>query len=564
MIGVKGSYIDLHRRKRLIMMKRLLALVILTLLVFSTVSFGAVPVKPKVTDVTKASAITMLGKKVAFTSVMKIGNFFYVPVMELLRQLGPVTDSKYDVTSKTLYFSLGGKKSTIKVGEASMTVADDFVMGNATGEVVVLLGGRMYVPLSFIGTSDTDMKVSGNRIEFVKSAFLVGQEKQALIDQQVITERQAEGQKFLKMRKADTDGDGLSDYHEVFKYNLNPNNKDSDGDGMPDTDENERREKAGYTVKAKLEIKKPYDLKDMQDDYQDVKLISESSFSAVVEVILYRDNKISTTIRGNTNWKEYAKDPELQEYLKPSITANWDEGLKQQIIADLKKDGYVYADFKTDLELVATVAPWIWKTSKFNNEPGPTDFVIKFDGTKGYLDTRWLNTGIYRDAVRNNWTEKDILENHIYGKSMYQIKSHGACSSSSIYQNTILRALGIPTRITNQIPLMYGGSTAIISEQFAIITKGILNNPKLVEVFSKYRGMYSHYYNEVYINGQWVRLNYGDLGANTDSILDPMGILINLETTANYEDLKISETWSEYRSAQNGFVFRLLEVEDRR
>ena len=33
---------------------------------------------------------------------------------------------------------------------------------------------------------------------------------------------------------ADTDGDGLSDYNEVFVYNTNPLKTDSDDDGLPD------------------------------------------------------------------------------------------------------------------------------------------------------------------------------------------------------------------------------------------------------------------------------------------------------------------------------------------
>jgi outer membrane protein OmpA-like peptidoglycan-associated protein len=37
--------------------------------------------------------------------------------------------------------------------------------------------------------------------------------------------------------KADTDGDGLSDYDEIFKYKTDPLKADSDGDGLTDGDE---------------------------------------------------------------------------------------------------------------------------------------------------------------------------------------------------------------------------------------------------------------------------------------------------------------------------------------
>lgn len=36
---------------------------------------------------------------------------------------------------------------------------------------------------------------------------------------------------------ADTDGDGLNDYDEIFKYGTDPNNPDTDGDGLSDGDE---------------------------------------------------------------------------------------------------------------------------------------------------------------------------------------------------------------------------------------------------------------------------------------------------------------------------------------
>ncbi|MBI2437931.1 MAG: hypothetical protein HYV36_03860 [Lentisphaerae bacterium] len=47
-------------------------------------------------------------------------------------------------------------------------------------------------------------------------------------------DRELEQQLETSDNKADTDGDGLSDYAEVFIYGANPMNPDTDGDGMPD------------------------------------------------------------------------------------------------------------------------------------------------------------------------------------------------------------------------------------------------------------------------------------------------------------------------------------------
>ncbi len=47
-------------------------------------------------------------------------------------------------------------------------------------------------------------------------------------------DREQEAQLGTSDRKADSDGDGLGDYDEFFKYGTNPVLIDSDGDGMPD------------------------------------------------------------------------------------------------------------------------------------------------------------------------------------------------------------------------------------------------------------------------------------------------------------------------------------------
>lgn len=55
-------------------------------------------------------------------------------------------------------------------------------------------------------------------------------------------DREQEAQLGTSDKKADSDGDGLTDYEEVFTYGTNPYLKDTDGDGMPD----------GWEVKHKL------------------------------------------------------------------------------------------------------------------------------------------------------------------------------------------------------------------------------------------------------------------------------------------------------------------------
>ena len=56
--------------------------------------------------------------------------------------------------------------------------------------------------------------------------------------------------------EVDTDGDGLSDFHETHKYLTDPNKADSDGDGTADGDWLERREYQ-YTVRSVAHVMKP-------------------------------------------------------------------------------------------------------------------------------------------------------------------------------------------------------------------------------------------------------------------------------------------------------------------
>ena len=54
----------------------------------------------------------------------------------------------------------------------------------------------------------------------------------------------------------DSDGDGLSDFHERHKYLTDPSNADSDRDGVPDGDWLERRE-FQYTIRSVVQVMRP-------------------------------------------------------------------------------------------------------------------------------------------------------------------------------------------------------------------------------------------------------------------------------------------------------------------
>src|SRR5687768_3979642 len=57
----------------------------------------------------------------------------------------------------------------------------------------------------------------------------------------------------------DTDGDGLSDFHEVHKYQSDPKKTDTAGNGVFDGEPKQRREFA-YSVRAVIRVMPPYNL----------------------------------------------------------------------------------------------------------------------------------------------------------------------------------------------------------------------------------------------------------------------------------------------------------------
>src|SRR6516162_2584734 len=72
----------------------------------------------------------------------------------------------------------------------------------------------------------------------------------------------------------DTDGDGLSDFHEIHKYGTDPKKSDTAGKGVADGDWKQRREFT-YSVRAIIRVMPPYNLKALNDDYQDVRARAE-------------------------------------------------------------------------------------------------------------------------------------------------------------------------------------------------------------------------------------------------------------------------------------------------
>jgi hypothetical protein len=368
------------------------------------------------------------------------------------------------------------------------------------------------------------------------------------------------GERF-EASEPDSDGDGLSDYQEIHKYRTDPKKRDTAGKGVSDGGWQQRREFA-HSVRAIIRVMPPYNLQAMSDDYQDVRVRAETKQYAELEVIVYPFNSNLEAIDGNPNWKtDYAG---MKEYLAPGITTNWDDQMRKELLRELARDG-IDPDTLTDKEVVERVSSWLFRRSHYRRM-FCTFYVGFADGKPRVLPG--LVKAFAGDKGDPKWTVQQQFEHELFGKEMFANKTHGSCTSTAVLQATVLRSLGIPTRIILCIPTADGSDAA----QVAMIDKGLTNHRVRYDAslgaISGGDSFASHTFCEVFVGGRWRRLNYTKLGQN---VLEPkyLGLMIHVHTFHDLSDANLAATWgSRYAKGQRDEIFpysnpyRLLEVSD--
>jgi RNA polymerase sigma factor (sigma-70 family) len=368
------------------------------------------------------------------------------------------------------------------------------------------------------------------------------------------------GHKKPEQADPDCDGDGLLDFHEVHKYRTDPNKKDTAGKGLLDGDLPRHRQFT-YSVRAVIRVMPPYNLKALNDDYQDVRVLKETKEFVELEVVLYPFNSNAEAITGNPNWKkDYAG---MTEYLAPGITTNWDEQMRKDLLRELAKDG-IDPDRLTDKEVVEQVSRWLFKRST-HRSMFCTFFVGFRDGKPAILPG--LEERFDREKGDPKWTVQEQFEHELFGKQMFARKTYGTCTSTAIYQTTVLRALGIPTRMILCIPPADGSDPA----QLELIERGLTNHRVRCDVATgviSSEGFTSHTLCEVFVGGRWRRLNFTTLAQN---VLERnyLGLMIKVHMFNDLSEARLAETWgARYAKSQRDEFFprnnpyRLLEVGD--
>jgi hypothetical protein len=363
-----------------------------------------------------------------------------------------------------------------------------------------------------------------------------------------------------KAADPDTDGDGLPDFQEVHKYRTDPRKKDTAGTGTADGDWQQRREFT-YSVRAVIRVMRPYDLAALTDDYQDVRVLKETRDYAELEVVVYPFNTNAEAIAANAHWKkDYAG---MTAYLAPGVTTNWDDAMRADLLRELARDG-IDPDKLTDREVVEQVSRWLYKRSQHRNMF--CTFYVGFPGGKATV-LPGLESAFDREKGDKAWSVREQFEHELFGKEMFAHKTYGTCTSAAVYQTTVLRALGIPTRMILCVPLADGSDPA----QVALVEKSLTNH-RVRGIAStgvvQGEGFTSHTFCEAFVGGRWRRLNYTTLGQN---VLERnyLGLMVKVHTFNDLSEAQLAETWgTRYATGQRTDEFprnnpyRLLEVSD--
>ncbi len=352
----------------------------------------------------------------------------------------------------------------------------------------------------------------------------------------------------------DSDGDGLSDFDEIHKYLTDPMKKDSDGDGVPDGDWNERREYA-YSVRTILRYMPPFDEKGLNDDFQDGRVLKRTNDYIEIEAIHYPFATGQESLPENRNWRR--DDAQMTEYLAPGAATNWDEAMRRDLLAALKADG-IDVETLTDKQVVERVSRWLLDRSRYLDKAFTTWFVHFPQGKPTIYPglEEAFRREFERDSSNYNWTLDQHFDHEVLGKGMFYNKTHGSCTSTAVYLTTVLRALGIPTRMILAAPAV----DASDSEQMPLVRKAITHNRARLTMLAGLnrasRGTTNHIFNEVYLGNRWCRLDYTQLGCPNFG-LHRFGLQTHLYTFNDLSDANLAPTWGRrYAKGEHSDVFR--------
>jgi transglutaminase-like putative cysteine protease len=266
----------------------------------------------------------------------------------------------------------------------------------------------------------------------------------------------------------------------------------------------------------------------MIDQYQSVRVLQHDSDSYILEVT-YRPY-ISNPARVDPE----TSSSDLAIYLRSTITENWDYNMRDDIIDELQKAGIDIRSLSSR-EIVERVSKWALARTRAS----PTFAIWSIYYPNGvpsvYPPLQTTIAELYAAST------EQILGHEVVGKSMYYNRVRGSCTSTSIYLSTILRALGIPTRILVATPPFDPNSQSQADAFYRNISDEHIKEA-VKSALSNKSGFVNHVFNEVFIEGSWIRLDYTKLEPGiVDS--NSLGLTTHIYTCASLSDAPLAETW---------------------
>lgn len=331
----------------------------------------------------------------------------------------------------------------------------------------------------------------------------------------------------------DTDGDGLSDFHEIHKHRTDPRSADSDGDGVPDGDWHERRE-FSYVVRSIVEVTRPVTPEYLTDDFQDARVLAESEDRVQLEVLHYPYSTATDALEEIAASSASIAPEERERWLAPGPTSDWDEELRAAILEGLAEDGIDTSNLE-DPRTIEAIAGWLLHRAEFRD--GGVAFASAYDEEGRPYIPEELEHRVHEGTP----VPPEDFAREVSAKGMFHGRVRGSCTPSAIYLSGCLRAVGIPTRTVLCIPLIDAGDErerAMVEDRIdvPVVRRAIRAGTRRLE-----NSWASHTFNEVLIGGRWWRLDYDELGVGIMR-RDRFGLMTHVATLHDWADARTART----------------------
>ncbi len=347
---------------------------------------------------------------------------------------------------------------------------------------------------------------------------------------------------------SDTDLDGLTDYEEYCKYRTDPTLGDSDGDGTPDGDWNERREYT-YSIRAVLELKPPWNLEAMNDLFQDARFMESNKQNfQKIEVIIY---PYASPLLLPTPYPKQLTSEVLRKYTQPAYDLNYSLEMKLEIQQLLSNATHT-------LNVLETLQHEIGKMKL--TVPLYAPFVYTHKNQEELVVDKAFFESIDREVTEEEIEE--ALAVNYFGDSMFKRKSYGACVSRARLFASMLRAAGIPARVSFLVPMIYYYKG---TGEWKNLIKNV-NNEEIAGGFPAEKPstpnettIVGHSQVEVYLNNHWIRVSYqineGPLFAGTAKVF------IKIIDAVDFTEVDFTKNWSPTQWVEER-PYRTVEVSD--